>query len=257
MSPNLILRSLLILAACIPMVPAAADILATDSFSYPDGLLYGNNGGTGWVSVWYGNGSGMNVAGGQAVSFSGPPMFGQRNFANPESAPGLFFGVDLTIPAFTLSDYFYVVGGLGANITQIAFGKATGSNQLQIGNGGLTSGGPELQPNSSLRLIGAYVKNGGASADLFMLWINPDGSDYFDVATNAHTADVFELNHAAFHSHHVGIWASLPGVGFDNLVISNSPGGVGLGSSAIPEPAGMLPLALLVPGVLRRRKRSL
>jgi hypothetical protein len=233
-------------------LPAAqADILATDDFSYPNGPLAGANGGTGWSSVWAE--SAMYVVNGQAVSNT--PGVGQRYFFNPESAAGLFFSVDMTLPAFTLEDYFYVQGGTGANITQISFGKFAGSNRLQVGNGGFTAGGPDLVAGSSLRLIGAYVKNVGAPGDLLMLWINPDGSDYYDIATSAHSADVHRIDFDPFHSRHVSFKVSLPNVAFDNLVISNSPGGVGLGSSAIPEPRMVFPFAALGLATVFMRKR--
>lgn len=248
--------ALQLMAVALLAASAAGDIVATDDFSYPDGSLYGASGGAGWTSFW--TGSGMDVAEGAAISnvAGNPPKYGSRAFVNPESEPGLFFRIDLALPAFTLADYFVVAGGLGVNIGQISFGKFAGSNQLQVGNGGLTAGGPELVPNTSLQLIGAYVKGSGAPGDRLMLWINPDGDDYFDIATSAHSADIFRFDFAPYHSHQVTMAASTPGARFDNLVISNSPGGVGLGSAAVPEPANAAIAAVgLAAGCLVRLRR--
>lgn len=216
---------------------ADADLIATESFSYPDGSLYGANGGTGWLSIWTGNG--MAVSGGEAVTdnFGNPPKYGSRMFDNPGSTNELFVALDLITPAaFGINDYMAVSLSVGVNNNLLDFGKYPGSNLLQVGNVG-TPANFVLQPSTTYRLIGAYSMNPDPGPDLMMLWINPTATDYFDVVTRTSSADAYRDGFVAFHAFNLDIFGNLPGVRFDNILISNTAAGVGL-MSAIPEPAG-------------------
>lgn len=241
---------------------ATADIVATDDFTYPNGNLYGANGGTGWASIWTGNG--MVASGGQAVTdnFANPPKYGSRTFNNPGSTGDLFVAMDLTTSAnYGMDDYFLGALTLGANNNLLGFGKLQGSNLFQVGNGGFTStpGNIIIEPNTTYRLIGAYSMNPAPGPDLVMLWVNPTASDYFDVTDRTSSADVFRDDFVAFHAATLTIYGNQPGIRFDNIVISNMPSGVGLQSTAVPEPAGMGVLAMMVSAgstVFRRRRCS-
>ena len=235
---------------------AVGDIIATETFSYTDGQsLYGQAGGTGWSAIWTGNG--MDVVSGQAVGsvLGNPPLYGSRNFNNPENEEWLFISVDLTTPSFGADDYFAVSTGTGVNNTQITFGKRPGSPYFEVGNGGWSSTGIPISPNTTYRLIGAYQLRATA-VDTLLLWVNPTAADYLDINTGENSADVSRLDFVSLHAGYVSIYGNLPGTAFDNLVISNSPGGVGLGSVAVPEPSaiGVLFAATIAGAGWRRRR---
>jgi hypothetical protein len=242
---------------------ATADIIASDDFSYPDGFLWGSYGGTGWGTIWTTATNGMSVNGGQVVSnnFPFPPNFASRQFNNPGSTGELFVALDITTAATVgVSDYFFVALTLGSNNNLLAFGKLPGSNLFQVGNGGFTSnpGNIVFQPNTTYHLVGAYSANPAPGPDLVMLWVNPGATDYFNVATRTSSADVFRDDSVAFHASTLTIYTDQPGYRFDNIVISNMAGGVGLLGSAVPEPRGMgviVAFSALIGAVVFRRRR--
>jgi hypothetical protein len=91
--------------------------------------------------------------------------------------------------------------------------------------------------------------------DLVMLWINPSDSDYFDLNNRTSSADVFRDDFVAFDAATLAIFSNLSGIRFDNILISNTAGGVGLRTSAVPEPAGAgVMLMILVAGLSACRR---
>ncbi len=122
--------------------------------------------------------------------------------------------------------------GAGVNTSQIQFGKFPGSNEFQVGNGGFSSSNITIVPNTTYHLIGAYAIVPGPDPDLLMLWVNPTANDYFDPSTLAHSADVFRTELVPSHAQFIDIFTGLPGIAFDNLVISNNPVGVNLRRAA-------------------------
>lgn len=231
----------------------SADILAADAFDYVDGqTLYGQSGGIGWGDIW--TGSGMTTDGGRAVAAPiwNPPLYGSRSWANPVSGEWLFVRVELTTPSLGLNDYALVATGTGVNLSQIGFGKRPGSLEFEVGNGGWSSSGLTVGSHTTYVLVGAY-RIQAALPDTLWLWVNPDATDYLDMAQMTHSADISRLDFVSEHAGHVGIYANVPGTAFDNLVIGRFPGDVGLRSSAIPE-AGPVGLYCGVAGILSRRR---
>jgi hypothetical protein len=234
--------------------PSEGAIVANDDFSYPDGILYGANGGTGWTSRW--GGTGMDVAGSQAVTnvFNNPPKYGSRDFDNPQTTGELFVSVDLLTATIGINDYFGAQLYLGVNNNILSFGKLPGSNEFQVFNGGGASTGITIAPNTAYHLVGAYSVVPGPATDRLLLWVNPDSSDFFNVVTGANSADAVSNELVAFGAFSLSLYAGTPGFKFDNLVISNTADGVGL---AVPEPGSMQLLltgAAMLFVVARRRE---
>lgn len=233
-----------------PMMRAA--IVASDTFTYPDGGLPGNNGGSGWFSAW--GGTGMDVISGRAVTnvFNNPPKYGSRIFNNPASTNTLFVRFDLFVPnTLTVADYLGCQLSIGANNNILLFGKDAGSSVYQVGNTGLVSSSIPVVPGSQVVLVGAYYNGQLPGTDLQLLWVNPDGSDFFDPSTGMSSADAIAHELVAFDAATVTLFGGIPGIGFDNLVISNMSDGVGI--TAVPEPGTVFALAAGVVVLLRSR----
>lgn len=252
--------TLQLMAAGLLSASAAGDILATDSFSYPDGqTLYGQSGGTGWTSGWAGANEMVIQSGKASVAIDNPFLFGTygTRFLVPTTAAWLFYSVEMTTPAsFGIDDQFGASTGAGVNNNQIFFGKRSGSPLLEVGLGGWSASAVVAQPNATYHMIGAYhfVPTG---PDELLLWINPDGSDFVDVNTGQNSADALRLDFFVFHAQYVNLYGTRLGTAFDNVVISDAPDGVGLGSSAVPEPAGGLAaIVALATGGFTRLRRS-
>ncbi len=209
---------------------ARGAVIAEDDFSYPDGDLWGSNGGSGWSSPW--GSTAINVTGAEAIGANTVtnPKYGSRNFDNPETTGELFVACDVRTPAaFEVDDYIVVAAQSGVNVQNLVFGKVPGSNEFQVGNGGLTSTGILMEPNTTYRLIGSY----DAPENVLSLWVNPDASDYYDPVTAMSSADAWRIELVAFHMSRV-VFATNTAVGFaiDNIVVSNTPEGVGLATQA-------------------------
>jgi hypothetical protein len=261
-----VLLSTIVVCVIVMPVPAIAGIIAADDFTYPDGPLWGANGGTGWTIFWTTSfpDGGIEVAGGvaQGALLGNNPKYAARNFLNPESTNQLFVAFDLQTPAaINTDDYFFLQLYVGVNNNLLTFGKLAGSNRFQAGNGGFSSSSFDILPDTTYHLIGAYdirhVPNG--DPDRINLWINPDASDYYNVVTGAGSADVSGVDFVASHASSLFFATNtVAGYKIDNLVISNMAEGVGLNrTTTVPEPS-MFALAalglagLVAPGVGRR-----
>jgi hypothetical protein len=167
----------------------------------------------------------------------------------------------MTTPSsFGPTDHFGVGLSTGVNNNLLFFGKIVGDNQFQVGNGGFSSGPGNLliQPGTTYHLIGAYSMNPGVDPDLTMLWINPDPLDYFNNVSFATSADAWHDAFVAFHAANLTIFGNLSDIRFDNVVISNTAAGVGLNSSAVPEPqvSGMFAAVLIACGLVTNRSQA-
>jgi len=232
---------------------ADATTLASETFAYGDGSLYGQSGGSGWLGIW--TGFGTNVSGGEAVGASPNSVgwSGSRFFDNPGTSPVLFVSLDFRTPAsVSLADSFGVVLGAGVNSSNVVIGKGPGDSVFSAGNVGFFfPSSVTVLPSTTYHLIGAYdLVNQRVS-----LWIDPDGGDYYDVASGTSSADVSALSSVAFHMNYVVMGGTLELAAVDNLVIGNAPADVGL--LAAPEPAASAVLfATLVSFVAGARERS-
>ncbi|MCB9844699.1 MAG: hypothetical protein H6811_01755 [Phycisphaeraceae bacterium] len=233
---------------------ASAGIIAADDFSYPDGTLLGLNGGFGWLSPWTGNG--VDVVSGRAETnvVGNPPKYGFRVFDNPGSTGDLFVRFGFNTANFADSDYFGCQLSVGVNNNILLFGKGVGGTTFGVGNSGLVSTGITVQPNTDYVLIGAYHVVPGPDPDQLMLWVNPDGADFFNTVTGATSADAVSLELVAFHASNFNMFSGIAGTRFDDLVISNDASGVGLNVPA-PASAGAVVWAGFLAG-RRRRDRG-
>lgn len=221
------------------MTPATrADVVASDSFTYPDGPLGNQNDGIGWAIPWYTASNpdgGWEVTSGAVYTESRPySSYCGRWYNNPAATPQMFISVDLILPAVvdindTIGIYLYQ----GANFTSLAIGKPLGAVDFELGASSWVPTGVAANPNTTYRLVGVYDISNARDA----LWINPDAFDYYNPATGANSADAS----VPYNPGHVGalyMIAYAPsggqksGVGFDNLIIANTPDAVGLRSSA-------------------------
>jgi hypothetical protein len=246
-------------------------MIVADDFTYPDGVLHGQDGGTDGVGSWlnpWGTSfvfGGVEVSGGvaQGAILGNNPRYASRTFDNPGSTNQLFVSFDMYTPdVINEDDYFFIAMTLGVNNNLMAFGKSPGSNKFQIGNGGFSSSVLDILPNTAYHLVGAYdirhIPNG--DPDHLSLWVNPDASDFYNTVTGIGTADVFDLDFVAFHAATATFFTNTaPGYRFDNLVISNDAEGVGLNRSpVVPEPSALALAAIGFAGLgVRARRRGL
>ena len=214
---------------------AEADPVASDDFSYPDGPLPGNSGGSGWTYNW--SGSGTNVSGGQAIGVN-PSTIGftqNRGIANPGTTTTLFVSLDLITPsAVASSDSFAVILAAGVNGSNLVIGKGVGESVFAVGNSifSFPSSIPVL-PNTSYHLVGVYdLTNQRVS-----LWIDPNGSDYYDTSDGTNSADASGLASVGGHMERVVFGGTLQFARVDNLIVWNRPADVGLRSTVPAMPA--------------------
>jgi hypothetical protein len=121
------------------------------------------------------------------------------------------------------------------NNPQLTFGKFAGDSTWALGNNGAVSTGIAILPHTTYRLVAAY-HNEQVGVDFSMLWVNPTAADFFDPTGLTTSADAVSFAGVFGSSFDLTIFSGLPGVRFDNIVISNDPIGVGLRTTPIPEP---------------------
>ena len=233
-----IAASVCVLSVACGGVSTRASVLAADSFSYPDGTLWGSNGGTGaWLNPWGGNG--MAVSAGRAVgdNFGNPPKYGSRLFTNPIATTEFFVAFDLSAPAFASGDYFAAALSSGVNNGILSVGKGVGTNDFRVGNSGSVPTGIVIQPGVTYRVVAASVFAHGAVPATQLVWINPTATDYYDPATGASSADAVGHEAVFFGPSTITLYTGIPGIAFDNLVLGDAPADVGLASAA-PSCAG-------------------
>lgn len=205
---------------------ARAAVVATDSFAYPDGPLFGRNGGSGWTTGWAGFLT--NVVSEEAVGNSETQFTGTRNFDNPGTTPELFVAFTVRVPATLASDDFIGVHlNAGANSSNLTVGKVPGTSVFIVGNGGWVESSIPVQPGVTYRVIGVYDLDQSRTS----LWVDPDASDYYEPTTGSSSADASGIFSLHAHMHWIAFQGSVGGMGFDDIVISNTPEGVGLAAS--------------------------
>jgi len=234
--------------------PARAQIIASDDFSYPDGNLNGDNGGTGWTGAWIGNTYGTpTVAGGQAViSSSGTDA---RRILPSFQGPGTVVWLRYDGQQFTSAS---------AGVTNKTFGG------LNIVNGGSSVGligkawpGPyrwtlvagsdvKVSKQSTLSASSLYARITTTNTMTMDLWVNPANPTIIDKLTPDVT-DTFPGNGWDAIYLRAGSGESVTeSWKFDNLVIAGSLAGLWLPTPLGPPrllayegftnyPAGILP----------------
>ncbi len=249
MRPWLVIIASLILAA----PEAGATLLAAESFSYPDGPLGGQSGGTGWAVPWSTLSSNSVVAGGEAALFGpGTPVVAHRAFPDP-AAPVLFLGFDLRTDSVTLGDGYSVALGndQSALADYLILGKQPGVSEFVIlhqDQGGtvvVASSGIPVPSSATRYLVGAF----DTAEQRVSLWIDPDASDFYDPATGANSADAsgevpvrLDLNWLL-----LAVGGNDPPMSMrvDNLQIGDAPADVGL-QATTPVPTWPAPLRVVL-----------
>lgn len=222
----------LAVALSMSLAPAStpAATLAGDTFTYPNGALAGNSGGTGWQYAWLGFNT--DVAANQAVPGARTDIQSQavRGFVNPRSTNQIFVAFDLqTPPALQPNDWFVVYFTVGANSTSLVLGISGPDNRFGVGVGGTSYTTITAQPNTQYHVVGCYDLNFNRNC----VWVNPDPTDFYDTATGNSSAGATLVNILAGHSETVYAETIVHGSTFDNLVIADTPADVGLRSGAL------------------------
>lgn len=234
---------------------ASADILASDSFSYPDGgLLAGNNGGTGWAGAWatVDGTVAPTVAGGRGQSAhtnNGPfGTFVTAQASRMLSAPRgdgtttwiRFSGGSNNVPN---SENF---GGLGL---YEGFGERAlfGKVWQREGNWGIVASGDSLTTvpiTPALSDVWVKIVNGTGNTDSVSMWVNPaDISSEAALGTAMASLTNRNLNfNMVLLRSGSQVFPFVVTYQFDNLLIGDS-----FASVSVPEPGsvGLLVLATL------------
>ena len=233
-----IAASVCVLGVACGGVSTRAGVIATDSFAYPNGNLWGSAGGTGaWSSIWTGNGMAVSAERAVGDNVGNPPKYGSRPFNNPVATTEFFVAFDLTAPVFAPGDYFGVLLSSGVNNGILTVAKDVGSNDFRVGNSSFSATGIVIQPGVTYRVVAASVFAHGPVPASQLVWINPTAADYYDPATGASSADAVRHEGVFFGPATVTMYTGIPGVAFDNLVMGDAPADVGLASAA-PSCAG-------------------
>lgn len=217
----------LALAPC--RTPAAT--LASETFTYPGGALAGNSGGTGWQYPWLGFNT--DVSSNQAVPGVRVDIQSQavRGYFNPQSTNQVFVAFDLTTPpALQPGDWFVVYFTVGVNSTSLVLGISGPDNRFSVGVGGTSYTTITAQPGTQYHLVGCYDLDFNRNC----IWVDPDPSDFYDLATGNSSADATLTSILGGHSETVYAETIFHGSAFDNLTVANAPSDVGL-QSAVPS----------------------
>jgi len=228
----------LVAAAALIAAPSIyAAVIAADDFSYPDGHLGTQNGGTGWQIPWYtasNPNGGWEVVAGRAVSAFVPfSSYCDRWYINPAATPQLFISLDISVDQFQIDDVIGLDLYSGVNFTALAFGKAQGHTDFTLNFSPPIPTGINIVPGVTYHVIGMYDIANARIA----LWVNPDAADFYNPATGQNSADAATGYNPA-HVTGLDLFTYRPGVGqlagvhFDNLIIADTPESVGLQSAA-------------------------
>ncbi len=244
---------LLCVIALFATPQARAALLGFDSFTYSNGLLNDQTGGTAWnrvggVSDWDATASILN---GKLVTTN--TTTASREFGGDESGSAVqatgqvFFRFTLTygsvVPERALLSSFE----FGNEI--IRFGRFTNSYGIEVVGVGSTGFGSNAQANSTVTMIAAI----DFANDRLALFVNPDANDFYDSETG--TADVQRIYTASNWSTHIGFSSdsSLGGSAtWDDVTVATTF------AEVVPEPGSA---ALLIVGfsllTLSRRTQRL
>jgi hypothetical protein len=257
---NLLLAGLVALAAS---ELSAAPAIGTDDFSYPDAVLDGNNGGTGWdmggtgKNAWswsYSNSA--QVTGGVAHTWDGGSL---RNYGASIMATGVvYFGVDMKFGADAVVANRY--GGISSydfGSERIKFGKTWSNTTFSLDGYGEHSTGIPIVADQFYRVVGSIQWDTAGGQGLLKMWVNPDAAD-FDAALGqgASTSADLVVDYGNTGNWNTGIRLASGGsngyapMWYDNLVVATSFDV----AAAVPEPASLAAAGLASMLLVRRRR---
>jgi hypothetical protein len=259
-SPKAFTAAALLTAATI----SNAAPVASEDFTYPDGDLAGNNGGSGWGAAW------ATLSGPQATVASGAATFTFAStgaFVASENSRALpatigagtttwirFDGGMSTSPS--VSDSFGGISLYAGTQERALIGKDWPGNDIWAIKG-YNSANVTTKYDSTIPLTGGMadvwvkiVNGAGANDDTMSLWVNPaDFSSEAALGTALGTLsgrdlnfDTIRLRGGSATSGHTATWT------YDDLKITNDF------ASMIPEPSSALLGGLGVLALLRRRR---
>lgn len=252
------------LALLVAAPIASAAVIGVDDFSYPDGSVVGQAGGSGFdydmvagthtgvTSTWESVFNDPQVSGGTLVtSDSGV----QRKYNGADEANGALRGNGVVFYLFSMARSAAAAWGGASSYDfgaeRIFFGipgGGAGTDTIGIDESGVgtTLGSINLVDGQSYTMIAVLDFDN----DLLGLFVDPDGNDFWNTADGSNSADVTRAYGGTNWSTSVRL-ASGGGVTWDNLTVATHPTEVGL---AIPEASvGLLGgVAWLL--LLRRRR---
>jgi aryl-phospho-beta-D-glucosidase BglC (GH1 family) len=214
---------------------ASAGVVGFESFSYPDGVINGRNGGAGWsraggVTAWSGGASLPSVSGN--VLYTGSNYGAVRIYGGDEtgsafqSAGIAFIKVALntgsTVPASA------GISSLDYGTERVYFGRLT-NNTFGISEPGYGQALTALTPAPNTRCTLIAVLD--FANQKLSLFINPTSSDYYNVGNGSSSAGLTKSFQTWFNwSTRVRLLStgSAANVGWDNLTVATSPADVGL-----------------------------
>jgi len=227
-------------------------VIVTEKFSYSDGALAGNNGGTGdWSGAWAGDHS---VSGGQISTAT--TAIANRSFSTTftgSSSDPLYFSARFTKTGSDTEYALWVVlddANSGINNEGVKFGLNSAGFTVGLENGG----GADDQifgtytAGEQVQIIGKLEFNVDGVNERAQIWVNPTGEETATIVSSQITLDIgWTTPQFSF----VRNWVGSDG---DFLVDDIRVGSTW--AAAVPEPSSTALLGLGGLALMLRRKRS-
>lgn len=262
MKTQLALTSLAVLGLAASHL--SADVLLTETFSYPDGALIAGSS-ENWTFL-SGTASPLQVVGGVVTGLahgSGSREDAARIFsATPITVGSVYVKFDLTVTTAPTAgqDYFMGVSGLtdtnyrGRVFIAAPAVAASGAFRLGISNGTSTVAFTSDLTVGSYDVVVAVTSGTTGSA----LWVGSDAVNFIEGTTSATATDTTTAQGLARIALRQGSAITVAnGVNIDNIIVATTFADVA--GTPIPEPsaaAGLAGLAALAGVAVRRRRRD-
>ena len=267
---NALKLSLVVLAAVLGVVSQAqAGLIVGDNFSYPDGALAGNSGGTNgdannhWGlgavgTAWDALGapsSGSSVSGGQVFTNSGTQdqRWFTANFNGVKDTVPLYWSATFSVDSSSSMEAYVAIGAsnstdlstVGKNMLAIGvnsdqFVALAGNNQSKIGT---------IVPSTSYQIVGKTTFNNDTT-----IWVNPTGAEGGGALYTTSATSGYDTNWLTPGRLDITGYGST-GVYIDNFKLGTDWASV---QATVPEPGTIVMLAAGLFGLLayawRKRK---